>query len=80
MVGKLTPDNVLSASRAAQLEQLSPYGTVNELLAEMIAVDEGKPQPRFEGNELTTSLLHKDPLTKGPQLRFCLFACCGLRV
>ena len=53
MVGKLTPDNVLSASRAAQLEQLSPYGTVNELLAEMIAVDEGKPQTNFEGNELT---------------------------
>ena len=53
MVGKLTPDNVLSASRAAQLKQLSPHATVNELLAEMIAVDEGKPQARFEGNELT---------------------------
>ena len=53
MVGKLTPNNMLSASRAAQLEGLSPYGTNNELLSEMIAIDEGRLPEPWDGNELT---------------------------
>ena len=35
MVGKLTPDNMLSASRIPALMGLSPYTTPNELLAEI---------------------------------------------
>lgn len=53
MVGKLTPDNMLSASRIAQLLGMSPYATQNELLAEMIAKDEGTHTDNWEGNELT---------------------------
>ena len=53
MVGKLTPDNMASASRMPQLLGLSPYATQNELLAEMIAHDEGRFASSFDGNELT---------------------------
>lgn len=53
MVGKLTPDNMVSASRVPQLLGLSPYATQNELLADMIAHDEGTYQDSFQGNELT---------------------------
>jgi len=53
MVGKLTPDNMVSASRIPQLLGLSPYATQNELLAEMINRDEGKEPDAWEGNELT---------------------------
>lgn len=53
MVGKLTPDNMLSASRIAQLEGQSPYATQNELLAEFINRDAGKEPEPWEGNELT---------------------------
>lgn len=53
MVGKLTPDNMVSASRIPQLLGLSPYATQNELLAEMIDLDEGKHPEPWDGNELT---------------------------
>ena len=54
MVGKLTPDNMLSASRIAQLMGQSPYATQNELLAEnFIDRDAGKEPEPWEGNELT---------------------------
>jgi len=53
MVGKLTPDNMVSASRIPQLLGLSPYATQNELLAEMIDRDEGNEPDAWEGNELT---------------------------
>ena len=53
MVGKLTPNNIVSASRVAQLLGLSPYATQNELLAEMINIDEGKLPEPWDGNELT---------------------------
>jgi len=39
MVGKLTPDNMISASRIPTLLGLSPYSTPNEMLAEMRALD-----------------------------------------
>ena len=53
MVGKLTPDNMLSASRIAQLMGQSPYATQNELLAEFVDRDAGKEPEPWEGNELT---------------------------
>ena len=53
MVGKLTPDNILSASRIAQLMGQSPYATQNELLAEFVDRDAGKEPEPWEGNELT---------------------------
>ena len=54
MVGKLTPDNMISASRIPALLGLSPYSTPNELLAEMRALDAGQPKPSlFNGNEAT---------------------------
>jgi predicted phage-related endonuclease len=54
MVGKLTPNNMISASRTPALLGLSPYGTRNELLAEMVAHDLGHPIAKtFDGNEAT---------------------------
>lgn len=54
MVGKLTPDNMLSASRTPALLGLSPHTTQNELLAEMVAHDLGhEPANKFYGNEAT---------------------------
>jgi len=54
MVGKLTPDNMISASRIPTLLGLSPYSTPNEMLAEMRALDAGTPKPSlFNGNEAT---------------------------
>lgn len=53
MVGKLTPNNIMSASRIAQLLGQSPYGTQNELLSEFIDIHDGKPPVEWEGNELT---------------------------
>jgi len=54
MVGKLTPNNLMSASRIPQLLGLSPYATQNQLLSEMIDHDQGKAPEPWEGNELTT--------------------------
>lgn len=55
MVGKLTPDNMISASRTPVLLGLSPYATQNELLAEMVAHDLGSPiAKKFHGNEATS--------------------------
>lgn len=53
MVGKLTPDNMLSASRIPALMGLSPYTTPNELLAEIRASDAGERLSSFNGNEAT---------------------------
>ena len=54
MVGKLTPDNMISASRIPALLGLSPYATPNELLSDVRAIDAGEPRPsRFDGNEAT---------------------------
>lgn len=52
MVGKLTPDNMLSASRIAQLMGQSPYATQNELLSDMLMIDEGVTPRPIEQNEL----------------------------
>jgi predicted phage-related endonuclease len=55
MVGKLTPDNMISASRIPALLGLSPYSTPNELLAEMMALDANEPRLNaFNGNEATS--------------------------
>lgn len=51
MVGKLTPDNQLSASRIPVLLNASPYSTRNELLAEMIDIDKGGTPTRIPQNE-----------------------------
>lgn len=53
MVGKITPDNMVTASRIAQCMGLSPYATQNELLKEMVHLDEGGQKKEWEGNELT---------------------------
>lgn len=52
MVGKLTPDWMLSASRIPVLLNASPYQTQNDLLAEMIKIDEGGEPTRIPQNEL----------------------------
>jgi len=55
MVGKLTPDNMISASRIPALLGLSPYSTPNELLAEMMTLDANEPRMNaFNGNEATS--------------------------
>lgn len=51
MVGKLTPDNIITASRIPALLGLSPYETQNELLRKCIAAENGEPAPHFEQNE-----------------------------
>jgi len=54
MVGKLTPDYMLSASRIPALMGLSPYATQNELLKEMVdLVHNGIKPPAWAGNEAT---------------------------
>jgi len=52
MVGKLTRNDTLSASRVPMLLGQSPYATPNDLLAEVLAEIEGRPNPNpFNGNE-----------------------------
>ena len=54
MVGKLTPDNMISASVVPVIMGLSPYKTQNEHLKRIIALDNGEPDPEtFNGNEAT---------------------------
>jgi len=51
MVGKLTPDDIITASRVPVLMGLSPYATQNELLSEAIDAAAGNPRERFKQNE-----------------------------
>ena len=51
MVGKLTPDNQMSASRIPQLMNASPYGTPNELLDEFLQRDAGTYVDEFVEND-----------------------------
>jgi len=51
MVGKLTPDDQMSASRIPALMGLSPYKTPNEILKEAIDAAAGNPPERFAQNE-----------------------------
>ena len=51
MVGKLTKDDQISASRISVLLNASPYATPNELLAEMIAIDDGGQPERLAQND-----------------------------
>ena len=51
MVGKLTPDDIVTASRVPALMGLSPYATPNELLSEAIEAAAGNPRERFAQNE-----------------------------
>jgi len=51
MVGKLTPDNQMSASRIPQLLNASPYGTPNELLDEFLQRDAGTYVDDFVEND-----------------------------
>lgn len=54
MVGKLTPDDMISASVVPVILGLSPYKTPNEHLKRIIALDNGEPDPEtFNGNEAT---------------------------
>lgn len=55
MVGKRTPDHILTASVIPVAAGLSPYRTPNDQLAKALAVIEGKPDPDpFNGNEATS--------------------------
>lgn len=51
MVGKLTPDNMISASVVPALLNASPYQTPNDVLGKAIAVDEGTYVDTFKQNE-----------------------------
>ena len=51
MVGKLTPDDIVTASRVPALLGLSPYKTPNELLKEAIEAAAGKPPSRLPQTE-----------------------------
>ena len=51
MVGKLTPDDIITASRVPVLMGLSPYATQNELLREAIDAAAGTPPERIKQNE-----------------------------
>lgn len=53
MVGKLTPNDMITASLIPALEGLSPHTTRNELLAEMLRRDAGEAVDGFSGNEAT---------------------------
>ena len=51
MVGKLTPDDIVTASRVPVLLGLSPYKTPNELLKEAIDAANGIPPSRLSQTE-----------------------------
>jgi hypothetical protein len=53
MVGKLTPDDIISASVVPALLGYSPYMTRNQLLQRCIAAAEGTFVDTFTGNEAT---------------------------
>ena len=67
MVGKLTPDDQMSASVLPQIvDQDYPFGTPNEALRRCLDAKEGKPSD-FQGNEQTHwgNLLEKTVLIEG---------------
>lgn len=52
MVGKKTPDDIITASVIPVIMNMSPYKTPNDQLAKALAAIEGKPDPDpFNGNE-----------------------------
>ena len=52
MVGKKTPNDIVTGSVLPVLMNASPYDTQNDLLAKVLADIEGKPDPKpFNGNE-----------------------------
>lgn len=51
MVGKVTPDNIITASRVPALLNASPYETPNDVLKKCIDAEEGKPRDEFKQNE-----------------------------
>ena len=52
MVGKKTPDDIITASVIPVIMNMSPYKTPNDQLAKALAAIEGKPDPDpFTGNE-----------------------------
>jgi hypothetical protein len=53
MVGKLTPDNIVSASTIPALMGFNPYQTKNDLLKQCIEATEGTYVSGFQGNEAT---------------------------
>ena len=54
MVGKLTPDDILTASVLPAAMNMSPFKTPNDALAKAIAVIDNEPDPDpFNGNEAT---------------------------
>ena len=52
MVGKLTPDDIITASRIPALLNASPYETPNDVLKKCIDAMEGNDRPEFKQNEL----------------------------
>ena len=53
MVGKVTPNNMMSASLVPALMGANPYTTRNDLLKRFIDIDEGTFVDGFAGNEVT---------------------------
>lgn len=51
MVGKVTPDDIITASRIPALLGMSPYETPNDVLKKCIDAMEGKPRDEFNQNE-----------------------------
>ena len=51
MVGKLTPDTIISASRIPVLMGVSPYETPNELMRSILDARQGKPRQWLDQNE-----------------------------
>ena len=51
MVGKLTPDTIISASRIPVLMGVSPYETQNELMRSILDARQGKPRQSLDQNE-----------------------------
>lgn len=52
MVGKLTPDDIITASRIPALLNASPYETPNDVLKKCIDAMEGNPKSDFKQNEM----------------------------
>ena len=65
MVGKKTPDDIVTASRVPALLGLSPYMTPNELLKEAIDAANGIPPSRLS----QTEQMRLGDLLEGPILR-----------
>ena len=73
MVGKLTPDTIISASKVPALLGMSPYSSPNDILKEVVDIIHNDTRPAFwGGNEATRWGDRLEPVVLGEVLLFSI--------